>query len=37
MKEVGQVGGGEAVNGLKCQEEDFELNTKFYWEPVELL
>lgn len=29
--------GGEVVDGLERQGEDFELNTELNWEPVELL
>ncbi len=29
--------GGEVVDGFECIEEDFERDTEFDWEPVELL
>ena len=37
MEEVGQIWGGEVVDGLECYQEDFVLNTELDREPVELL
>lgn len=39
MKELGQICGGEVVDGLDLWvlNFDFELNTELNWKPVELL
>ena len=37
MNEVGEVWGGEVVNGLEGMEEDLIVNAVFNGEPVELM
>lgn len=33
---IGQICGGEVVDGLECKQEDFELNMELKPEPEEL-
>ena len=37
MKEVSEVGGGEVVEGLVSDEEDFKLDSLLDEEPMEVL
>ena len=37
MEQVSEVGRGLVMEGFVCEEEDFELNTLWNWEPVEAL
>ena len=37
VEEVGQIGRCEVMEGFESMEEDFEINTEFNREPVELL
>ena len=34
MEKIGQIWGGEVVDGLECYQKDFELNPELNWEPV---
>ena len=37
MEQVSEVGRGLVMEGFVCEEEDFELNTQWNWEPEEVL
>ena len=37
VEEIREVGRGEVVDGHECYEEDFEDDSEFNWEPVEVL
>lgn len=37
MEHVSEVGRGLVMEGFVCEEEDFELNALWNWEPVEFL
>jgi len=37
MEKVSEVGRGLVMEGFVCEEEDFELNMLWNWEPVEVL
>ena len=37
MEKISQIGRGEVVDGLKGSKKDFEIDSKFDREPVEML
>lgn len=34
FEEVGEVGGGKVIEGFVGDEQDLEINSVLYWEPV---